>query len=624
MKSPSYKRIIIFLFTLILCISSTIGILYFSHHYQDIYQIPKVEHATIDLQEYDINTRKVDYLLAGEWEFYYNQWIVTDGILEEKTGMITLPCRWNEYYDIPKEGYASYRLMIQNPHPGEMLSIVLNNYRGTYRTFINGQLVCCSGELSKEKSQSFSRGRVTYQRPFEVESSQDIELIIEVGYHNFGGFYSVPWLTGASFTSETHRLANRITFLILFMIGNMFCFLMMSLVLNLGIYKKEKMICYSVLLLSLFFNQIVSKDGCLIWTQFFQNIDYRIYARLWLLSIFFIFTSFLWVLKKEGIQSKLPFWINILPILVNVILIEILFGTKRYVLVPICLLGLYFLYWHFKVYMNRTIKRTTKWFYCVFMILLYGVIQMELLDSTGIIVFGTEGIVSFLLLFLMILITIYNYFKMRAIVKENARMLEVENELRKIKEKTLRAQIKPHFIFNTLTCIQHLYHENIIKGDIALTTFSNHLRLNVDTETNDLVDFESEIDNIQNYFQLENMRYGNTMNLYFDINTIDFQLPILSLQPFVENSIKHGKLSTRTDGWIQISSIEEQNQIIIRIVDNGVGFHQEQVRKDACGIQNCKERLKLLLGASVTIYSIIHQGTIVEIRFAKPKKETHI
>ena len=624
MKSVSYQRIIMFLFAMILCISSTIGILSFSHHYQDIYHIPKVKRATIDLQKYNINTRKVDYVLAGEWEFYYNQWIITDDICDEKTGMIALPCRWNDYYDIPKEGYASYRLMIQRPHPGERLSVVLNNYRGSYRAFINGQLVCCSGELSKEEGRSFSRGRATYQQPFHVESSDDIELVIEVGNHNFGGFYSVPWLTGASFTNETHLLANRITFLILFMIGNMFCFLMMSLVLNLGAYKKEKMICYSVLLLALFLNQIVSKDGCLIWTQFFQSVDYRLYALFWLLSIFFIFVSFLWVLKKEGVQNRIPFWLNLLPILVSIGGIELCFGTRLYVIVAICGLGVSFFYWLLKMCMNPTMRGMTKWFYCALMILLFGVIQMELLDGTGMIVFGTEGIVSFLLLFLMFLVTIYNYFKIKAIVKENAKMLEVENELRKIKEKTLRAQIKPHFIFNTLTCIQHLYHENITKGDIALTTFSNHLRLNVDTETKDLVDFGSEIDNIQNYFQLENMRYQNTMNLYFDIHTIDFQLPILSLQPFVENSIKHGQLQNQTDGWIQISSMEEENQIVIRIVDNGVGFSQEQVRKDACGIKNCKERLKLWLGASITIHSVIHQGTIVEIRFAKPKKETYI
>lgn len=624
MKVPSLKGIIAFLFTLILSIGCNVLILYFSHHYQDIYQIPKVEHATIDLQNYDINTRKVDYLLVGEWEFYYNQWIVTDGISKEKTGMITLPCRWNEYYDIPKEGYASYRLVIKNPHPNERLSLVLNNYRGTYRAFMNGELVCYSGELSKEQNHSFSKGRISYQYSYQVTSSDDIELIVEVGNHNFGGFYSAPWLTGASFTTGTSNLSNRITFMILFMIGNMFCFLMMSFVLNIGVYKKEKMICYSILLCALFFNQICSKDGCLIWTQSSHSLDYRVYAWLWLFSILFVLMAFLYVLKKEGLKLKAPFWVSVLPIVSSILLIEVLFGIKRYVLIPMIFLGTYFFFWNCKVCMSKTIQRNTKWIYCVFMILLYGVCSLELLDGTGMIVFGTEGIVSFLLLFLMLLITIYNYLKIRAIVKENARMLEVENELRKVKEKTLRAQIKPHFIFNTLTCIQHLYHENISKGDIALTTFSNHLRLNVDTETKDLVDFESEIDNIQNYFQLENMRYGNTMNLYFDINTVDFQLPILSLQPFVENSIKHGKLFTQEDGWIQISSIEEQNQVVIKIIDNGVGFHQDEIRKDACGIKNCKERLNLLLNATIQIHSVIHQGTIVEIRFAKPKKEIHL
>lgn len=618
-EKGSIKEKFHFLLVILIVLLLNIGLITFSKNYQKIYHTPILNHTILDLTGYDINHRKVDYNLTGEWEFYYNQWIVTDHIEPNKTGVIHLPNRWSEQYHLSRKGYASYKITIKNPNIGDKYAIVLNNFRGTYQAFIDNKLVTKCGDVSKEKNQNFAKGRVTYRDYYLVEEHKDLELVIEIGYNTFGGFYSVPWLTTSSFNDNTTRLSNKITFLILFMIGSMFCFCMMSLILNLGIYKKESLIYYSVLLVVLFLHQFTSKDACLILTQFDNSLDYNIYANLNLFLTGIIIISYVYFLKKSSLIKRNIYILNSLAILISIVSV-LLFGYAYLYIIPIVLCMICQVMIVFEICINHYLAKVKRVYYHILTILLFSILTMELFDSMGLIVFGTEGIISMLILIFMIIIAITNYVKIREISRENIHVLEVENELQKVKEKTLRAQIKPHFIFNTLTCIQYLYHENTEQGDQALSIFSKHLRLNVDTETKELIPFEEELDNIQNYFQLENMRYSNKINLYYDINTIDFEIPILSLQPFVENSIKHGRLMEKEDGWIQISSKEENEKMIIKIIDNGIGFNPSEIRLNATGIANCKERFRILLNAKIKIDSVINKGTIIEISFDKIKE----
>lgn len=613
------KGVFLLLVAIIITIVLSIGLIVFSRNYQKIYNTPILNNETIDLEGYDINNRLVEYNLAGTWEFYYNQWIVTDDVEPIKTGTIELPSRWNQQYNISKNGYASYKIKMKNPTIGKQYTINLNNFRGTYRAFINNELVAICGEVSKEKNENFAKGRVTYRKYYLVEEKQDLDLVIEIGYNDFGGFYSVPWLTTSGLNKKTSDLSNKIVFIIVFMIGCMFCFGIMSLILNFGIYKNESLIYYSILVVSLFFNQLTSKDGCLIITQFTKSIDYNIYADLNFILNGIVLTSYIFFLIKSNIIGKKNYFLVTLTILMSMTLIH-LFGYAYGYYVSFFLLFVCNVWLLFKISMNEECSFLKRCYYIFLTILLFDIEVIEISDAVGLLVFGTEGIPSVMVLIFMLAIATTNYVKIREISKENIRILEVENELRRVKERTLRAQIKPHFIFNTLTCIQYLYHENLEQGDEALSTFSKHLRLNVDTETKELIAFEEELDNIQNYFQLENIRYNNVINLYYDINTVDFKLPILSLQPFVENSIKHGRLMEKEDGWIQISSREEDGKIYIKIIDNGVGFDTKNIRLNATGIQNCKERLKILLDANIKIESIVGEGTMIEISFDKLKK----
>ncbi len=609
------KELITFIIIIISTIIFILGLILFSNNYQKIYHTPILKDGVLDLKKYNINERKIDYNLSGEWEFFYNQWIITDKE-KKQTGMIKLPARWNERFAISKKGYASYRIKIINPNLGDEYKIILNNFRGSYRAFINEKLVTECGKLSKSKEDNFAKGRPLYQNPYCTTEKAELELVIEIGYNEFGGFYSSPWLSTGSFSEKRSNLGNSIVSLVLFMMGTMFCLCVMSLTLNIGIYKKESLIYFLLMLVALFANQITSKDGCLILTRFDSSLDYNIYANLNLISIGIVFIIYLYFLKKEKIIK-----INLLSIIIPTIIIIFLFlwtfGSSYLYIIPLSLFALFQYVIIFKICQDSKKTFKERFFYYLLATGLFLIFTIELFDGLGIIVFGTEGIISFILNIIMISVMIFNYIKIKNITKENISIIEIENELKITKEKNLRAQIKPHFIFNTLTCIQDLYHNDISQGDYALNIFSKHLRAKVDSQKEELITFEEELDNVQSYFQLENLRYGNIINLYFDINSVDFKLPILSLQPFVKNSIKHGKLIEKDDGWIQISSYQDDNEVVIKIIDNGCGFSLNDVRTNSTGIKNCQERLKILLNASVEIKSVIDKGTIVEIRFSK-------
>jgi LytS/YehU family sensor histidine kinase len=197
---------------------------------------------------------------------------------------------------------------------------------------------------------------------------------------------------------------------------------------------------------------------------------------------------------------------------------------------------------------------------------------------------------------------------------------EYKLQMEKLKTTVLREQINPHFIFNSLTAVKSLYHQNLEKGDYAMNLFSNHLRTNVEAMDRDLIPFERELNNINNFVELQNLKYPEPFNIVYDIACVNFNVPILSLQVFVENAIKYSKVNTKVDGCIEISSYEDGNDVIVEINDNGIGFDLNEVTNGSYGIKNVKERFKLLMDSDIDIESNVGEGTKVKIHIDKKFK----
>lgn len=142
-----------------------------SADYTKIYNTPKVRNGRVDFDGFDISSRASEYNLAGEWEFFYNKWIITDGEDCAPDGMIKLPDIWT-YKDfghgrLPKTGYASYRLYAENITPDVDIVVLRRWSNFAYRVFLNGQLTISSGTISKDVNETVvTRGE---QRLFSVQ-----------------------------------------------------------------------------------------------------------------------------------------------------------------------------------------------------------------------------------------------------------------------------------------------------------------------------------------------------------------------------------------------------------------------------------------------------------------------
>jgi len=179
----------------------------------------------------------------------------------------------------------------------------------------------------------------------------------------------------------------------------------------------------------------------------------------------------------------------------------------------------------------------------------------------------------------------------------------------------MMSQIQPHFLFNTLSTIQSLCRIDPVKASDTVEKFGIYLRQNLESlDQTDLIPFEKELEHVKLYADIEMIRFPFITVEYF-IEDRDFCLPTLSVQPLVENAIRHG-VRIREDGLVTIRSWKDIDAHIITITDNGIGFDinaPEQKDRKHIGIRNVRERLEKMCGGTLTINSTIGEGTSVVI-----------
>ena len=203
---------------------------------------------------------------------------------------------------------------------------------------------------------------------------------------------------------------------------------------------------------------------------------------------------------------------------------------------------------------------------------------------------------------------------------------EIEEKLHTLQSSILKEQIKPHFLFNALNVTQALYHQDIEKGDRAINLLSTHLRNYVEAGNTYLVSLEKELNNVNSYLELENLKVDKPFNIIYNIDIYDFNVPFFSIQPLVENAIRYSKVNNKKEGYIEISTWDDDNFYYIKVSDNGVGFDTSKIDlTKSYGIKNTTERFYLLLNAEVNISSRIDYGTSIDIKIPKlGKNDGHI
>ncbi|WP_291258909.1 sensor histidine kinase [Fusobacterium sp.] len=205
---------------------------------------------------------------------------------------------------------------------------------------------------------------------------------------------------------------------------------------------------------------------------------------------------------------------------------------------------------------------------------------------------------------------------------------EKEIKLREQRMSLMLSQIQPHFLYNTLNTITALCRINPKLAEETTVKFSSYLRENMyNLGKNDTQPFSKELEHTKIYIDIEKLRFGDRVRVEYDIKVENFDMPTLTLQPIVENAVKHGVCKKMEGGTIKITTESKDKENIIVISDDGIGFSMEKILSDGkvhIGIQNVKERLKNIINAELEITSFIGLGTVVKIIIPKKGKNKEI
>ncbi|UJF34510.1 cache domain-containing sensor histidine kinase [Paenibacillus hexagrammi] len=217
----------------------------------------------------------------------------------------------------------------------------------------------------------------------------------------------------------------------------------------------------------------------------------------------------------------------------------------------------------------------------------------------------------------------------KRMASENRELTEklIHSELkeREAELRALQAQIKPHFLYNTLDSIYWmatLQKNNDIAQMAVSLSESFKLSLNKGKE---MISVFKELKHIEHYMTIQNIRYNNRFQYIeeVDASLMGMEIMKLLLQPLVENAIYHGLEPKLGEGTIRLSGKREGDFLVFTVEDNGIGIEDVSVTESGYGLRNVRERLLLSYGptSELRIWSRVHEGTRIELRFNPNMKE---
>ena len=241
------------------------------------------------------------------------------------------------------------------------------------------------------------------------------------------------------------------------------------------------------------------------------------------------------------------------------------------------------------------------------------------------------GIVSevvFILIFAVSLIWLLRVVPKNLNAAMRARELEAERvvlnaKLAQSRIATLISQIQPHFIYNTLGTIEQLCITEPEAASKLVRNFSLYLRGNFSELDNAKpIPFSQEMNHVKHYTDIEQVRFPD-MTIRYDLRSVEFLLPALSVQPLVENAIKHGLMGLEEGGIVTISAYETKTSYVVEVTDDGVGFDSNAGYDESkhVGIKNIRERIEAMCRGKVTIESELGKGTKATIEIPKEVAE---
>lgn len=619
-----------FLIFLLLAITATasIGIVPLAaRHLNARESIPKAVNGFVSLSDTSPDANERIYLM-GEWEFFWKQWIITD---EQKDtvpdAVVEVPRSWTAYGDVfgqglPNGGYASYRLRFSGVTSSRSVVIYVPNLAGAYRVFLDGKLICTSGKLSRAPDEVVAETKITTY-PDAIFSSGMHEVVIEICSQRFSGLYMSPLLVNNEYNTDYVQ----------FMIGARYLFagilvFLMVFVFLLYLFNKRNFDASLWLLLLcsfLMLRMMLSCEGYQVTQPLFAGMSYENVSLL-IYALTFIINLIMLMLLPKSAGKKVPD--NLIVVFSATSLIfaffpyfmDTIYDTKIFIGLQntIFFVTLYSLYCFASAIARKRRYSTT---YAIAYICVTSGLAVDYLYINGAIPMRVSTYMPLMFVLFAVCITVIYARSVASAYKSAVTAAELSEELSRAHVSLMVSQIQPHFLYNALNTIKYLARKDPPAAERAIINFSNYLRTNMDSITKDSpVPFSTELSHVKNYVDIELLRFGDKIRVEYDIAVSAFSVPPLSVQPLVENAIKHGVTKTADGGTVKLSTCEDAENRFVIVEDNGIGFDVNaplDERRSHVGIKNIRERLDYMCNASITIESTPNIGTTAIITIPK-------
>ena len=229
------------------------------------------------------------------------------------------------------------------------------------------------------------------------------------------------------------------------------------------------------------------------------------------------------------------------------------------------------------------------------------------------------SLINFWFVFVVWSISYYFYHYLQNIRKTEISSLKIKATLKEAELNKLKSQLNPHFMFNALNSIRALIDEDPKKAKQAVTKISAILRQTLSLEKNKLISFDREMELVQDYLDLEKIRFEERLHYSFEIEpgSNRYQLPPMILQTLVENAIKHGISNLTEGGMITVKTTILKNEKLQIEISNSGHYNPEITPQSGYGIKNTRDRLAHVF-ADEASFSIFNEKFFVKTQIVIP------
>jgi LytS/YehU family sensor histidine kinase len=187
--------------------------------------------------------------------------------------------------------------------------------------------------------------------------------------------------------------------------------------------------------------------------------------------------------------------------------------------------------------------------------------------------------------------------------EDSERMLAVQKALAEAQLAQLQAQLRPHFLFNALNTVSALMQTDTARADRTLSQLGDLLRESLCTPRRDAIPLQEELKTLEKYTDIMQERFGERAVVTWNVagDALDVPLPSMLLQPLLENAYKHGVERSTEPVFINIAAQRNGGSLHVRIHNTRSTLAAESPATHGVGISNCRERLRLLYGATAQL-----------------------